>query len=138
MTAAALPADTARLYLAALRADLEAALPLIWGRPVVSIFIGGGTPSLFAPEQIGELISDLRARLPLEAGCEITLEANPGTFEAEKFRGKSFLPIIVAERLLKLLEFPNRAISLLLILSLKSRNPDHIGDATDQSKCGDE
>jgi putative oxygen-independent coproporphyrinogen III oxidase len=82
-----LPADTARAYLAALRADLEAALPLIWGRPVVSIFIGGGTPSLFAPEQITELISDLRARLPLEAGCEITLEANPGTFERERFKG---------------------------------------------------
>ena len=82
-----LPLATARAYLAALRADLEAALPLIWGRPVVSIFIGGGTPSLFAPEQIAELISDLRARLPLEAGCEITLEANPGTFERERFKG---------------------------------------------------
>ena len=82
-----LPAETAREYLAALRADLEAALPLIWGRPVVSIFIGGGTPSLFAPEQIAELISDLRARLPLEPGCEITLEANPGTFEKDRFKG---------------------------------------------------
>jgi oxygen-independent coproporphyrinogen-3 oxidase len=82
-----LPADTARAYLAALRADLEAALPLIWGRSVVSIFIGGGTPSLFAPEQIAELISDLRARLRLEADCEITLEANPGTFERERFKG---------------------------------------------------
>ncbi|MCU7369543.1 radical SAM family heme chaperone HemW [Paucibacter sp. O1-1] len=82
-----LPAETAREYLAALRADLEAALPLIWGRPVVSVFIGGGTPSLFAPEQIAELISDLRARLPLEPGCEITLEANPGTFERDRFKG---------------------------------------------------
>ena len=82
-----LPAETARGYLAALRADLETALPLIWGRPVVSIFIGGGTPSLFAPAQLGELISDLRARLPLEAGCEITLEANPGTFEKDRFKG---------------------------------------------------
>ncbi|MFG6489136.1 radical SAM family heme chaperone HemW [Roseateles sp. BYS78W] len=83
----ALAIDTAEAYLAALRADLEAALPLIWGRPVVSIFIGGGTPSLFNPEQIGQLISDIRARLPLEAGCEITLEANPGTFERERFAG---------------------------------------------------
>ncbi|MDN3923150.1 radical SAM family heme chaperone HemW [Roseateles violae] len=82
-----LPVETARAYLAALRSDLEAALPLIWGRPVVSIFIGGGTPSLFAPEQIAELISDLRARLPLEPGCEITLEANPGTFEKDRFKG---------------------------------------------------
>ena len=79
--------DTAAAYLAALRADLEASLPLIWGRPVVSIFIGGGTPSLFNPEQIAELISDIRARLPLEPGCEITLEANPGTFERERFAG---------------------------------------------------
>ena len=82
-----LPAATAREYLAALRADLESALPLIWGRQVVSIFIGGGTPSLFAPEQIAELLSDLRARLPLEPGCEITLEANPGTFERDRFKG---------------------------------------------------
>ncbi len=83
----ALAPDTATAYLAALRDDLESALPLVWGRPVVSIFIGGGTPSLFAPEQIAQLISDLRARLPLEPGCEITLEANPGTFERERFRG---------------------------------------------------
>ncbi len=82
-----LDAETADRYLAALRADLEAALPLIWGRRIVSIFIGGGTPSLFAPEAIGQLISDLRARLPLEPGCEITLEANPGTFERERFKG---------------------------------------------------
>src|SRR6218665_1304081 len=83
----ALAVDTAEAYLAALRAALEAALPLIWGRPVVSIFIGGGTPSLFNPEQIAELVSDLRARLPLEPGCEITLEANPGTFERDRFKG---------------------------------------------------
>ncbi|KQV48548.1 coproporphyrinogen III oxidase [Pelomonas sp. Root1217] len=83
----ALAIDTAEAYLAALRADLEAALPLIWGRHVISIFIGGGTPSLFNPEQIAQLISDIRARLPLEPGCEITLEANPGTFERERFKG---------------------------------------------------
>jgi putative oxygen-independent coproporphyrinogen III oxidase len=79
--------DTAQAYLAALRDDLEAALPLIWGRPVVSLFIGGGTPSLFDPAQIAQLLSDIRARLPLEPGCEITLEANPGTFERERFKG---------------------------------------------------
>ncbi len=73
-------------YLAALRADLEAALPFIWGRRVHSIFIGGGTPSLFSPEGIAQLIADLRARLPLEPGCEITMEANPGTFERDRFR----------------------------------------------------
>ena len=73
-------------YLDALRADLEAALPLVWGRRVVSVFIGGGTPSLFSPEAIERLLADVRARLPLEPGCEITLEANPGTFERERFR----------------------------------------------------
>jgi putative oxygen-independent coproporphyrinogen III oxidase len=73
-------------YLAALRADLEAALPFVWGRRVHSVFIGGGTPSLFSPDAIGTLVADVRARLPLEPGCEITLEANPGTFERERFR----------------------------------------------------
>ncbi|MEO8804888.1 MAG: radical SAM family heme chaperone HemW [Burkholderiaceae bacterium] len=73
-------------YLEALRHDLEAALPFIWGRRVHTIFIGGGTPSLFAPEAIDRLIGDIRARLPLEPGCEITLEANPGTFERDRFR----------------------------------------------------
>jgi oxygen-independent coproporphyrinogen-3 oxidase len=74
-------------YLDALRCDLEAALPLVWGRAVHSVFIGGGTPSLFAPDAIDRLLGDVRARLPLAAGCEITLEANPGTFERERFRG---------------------------------------------------
>jgi putative oxygen-independent coproporphyrinogen III oxidase len=75
-----------RRYLDALVADLESALPLVWGRPVHSIFLGGGTPSLFSPEGIGRLLSDIRARLKLAADCEITLEANPGTFEKERFR----------------------------------------------------
>jgi oxygen-independent coproporphyrinogen-3 oxidase len=74
-------------YLDALCADLEAALPFVWGRRVHTVFIGGGTPSLFTPEAIAQLIADLRARLPLEPGCEITLEANPGTFERDRFRG---------------------------------------------------
>jgi putative oxygen-independent coproporphyrinogen III oxidase len=73
-------------YLDALVADLDAALPQVWGRRVISVFIGGGTPSLFSPASIARLIGDIRARLPLEPGCEITLEANPGTFERERFR----------------------------------------------------
>jgi oxygen-independent coproporphyrinogen-3 oxidase len=73
-------------YLDALCADLEAALPLVWGRRVISVFIGGGTPSLFSPAGIDRLIADIRARLPLEPGAEITLEANPGTFERERFK----------------------------------------------------
>ena len=68
-------------YIDALIADLEQALPLVWGRSVHSIFLGGGTPSLFAPESIDRLISAIRARMRVEAGCEITMEANPGTFE---------------------------------------------------------
>ena len=73
-------------YINALIADLEASLPLIWGRTVHSIFIGGGTPSLFSPKAIDQLLGDIRARLKLNADCEITLEANPGTFEKDRFK----------------------------------------------------
>lgn len=73
-------------YVDALLADLEAALPLVWGRMVHSIFIGGGTPSLFSPQAIARLIGAVRARLRLAPDCEITLEANPGTFEKDRFR----------------------------------------------------
>jgi len=73
-------------YVDALVADLELALPEVWGRRVASVFFGGGTPSLFSAASIETLISAFRARLPLAPDCEITLEANPGTFEAEKFR----------------------------------------------------
>ena len=73
-------------YIDALVADLDASVPLVWGRTVHSIFIGGGTPSLFSPEGIDRLLGDIRARLRLEPECEITLEANPGTFERDRFR----------------------------------------------------
>lgn len=73
-------------YLDALMADLEASLPLVWGRTIHSVFIGGGTPSLFSPQAIDRLLADIRARLRLEPDCEITLEANPGTFEKDRFR----------------------------------------------------
>jgi putative oxygen-independent coproporphyrinogen III oxidase len=72
-------------YLDALRADLERALPLVWGRQVHTIFIGGGTPSLLSAKGLDRLLSDVRMLLPLDADAEITLEANPGTFEAAKF-----------------------------------------------------
>lgn len=74
-------------YLDALVADLESALPLIWGRPVGSIFFGGGTPSLLSAAGIDRLLMAVRARVPLQPEAEITLEANPGTVEAEKFAG---------------------------------------------------
>jgi oxygen-independent coproporphyrinogen-3 oxidase len=73
-------------YLDAVRADLEQALPLIWGRKIYTIFIGGGTPSLMSAAGLDRLLSDVRTLLPLDSDCEITMEANPGTFEAEKFR----------------------------------------------------
>jgi oxygen-independent coproporphyrinogen-3 oxidase len=72
-------------YVAALLADLETVLPLVWGRRVHAIFIGGGTPSLFSAAAIDTLLAGIRARLPLNADAEITLEANPGTAEAERF-----------------------------------------------------
>ena len=73
-------------YLDALLADLESSLELVWGRTVHSIFIGGGTPSLFSPQAMDRLLGDIRARLKLAADCEVTLEANPGTFERDRFR----------------------------------------------------
>ncbi len=73
-------------YLAALIADLEAALPAIWGRSIVSVFIGGGTPSLMSGATVDALLAALRMRLPLLPGAEITLEANPGTAEAGRFK----------------------------------------------------
>jgi oxygen-independent coproporphyrinogen-3 oxidase len=76
-----------REYVAALVADLEGLLPSVWNRRIVSIFLGGGTPSLFSPEAIDRLLSDIRARATVEPGAEITLEANPGTVEAGRFRG---------------------------------------------------
>lgn len=73
-------------YLQALMQDLELALPLVWGRTVHSVFIGGGTPSLFSPQGIEQLLSGIRARLKVAANCEITLEANPGSFEKNRFK----------------------------------------------------
>ena len=67
-------AQTEQAYLHAVCADLEASLPLVWGRSVQSIFIGGGTPSLFSPAGIERLLADLRARLRWAADCEVTLE----------------------------------------------------------------
>jgi putative oxygen-independent coproporphyrinogen III oxidase len=76
-----------RAYVDALLLDLEAQLPRVWGRRLESIFIGGGTPSLFSPEAVDELLSGLRARLPWRPDLEVTLEANPGTAERGFFRG---------------------------------------------------
>jgi putative oxygen-independent coproporphyrinogen III oxidase len=73
-------------YLAAVRLDLEQSLPLIWGRKIYTIFIGGGTPSLMSAKGLDRLMSDVRTLLPLDGACEVTMEANPGTFEAEKFK----------------------------------------------------
>lgn len=74
-----------RAYLDALRADLEQALPTIWGRQVISVFLGGGTPSLLSPAALDELLAMLRAYLNLWPDAEITMEANPGTAEAGRF-----------------------------------------------------
>ena len=76
-----------RRYVEALISDLDHSLPKIWGRRVYSIFFGGGTPSLFSARAIDEILAAVRARVTLDTEAEITLEANPGTFEAEKFRG---------------------------------------------------
>ena len=73
------------LYIDALLADLEQDLPKVWGRKVYSIFIGGGTPSLMEPDELARMLSGVRARLQLSHGCEITMEANPGAVERQRF-----------------------------------------------------
>lgn len=80
----ALPED---LYINRLLLDLEQEIPQVWGRQIISIFIGGGTPSLFSAKGIEQLLSGVRALIPFHADIEITMEANPGTFESEKFNG---------------------------------------------------
>lgn len=72
-------------YVAALIRDLESALPNVWGRSVASVFFGGGTPSLFSAQSIDKILTAVRMLLPLELYAEVTMEANPGTFEAQKF-----------------------------------------------------
>ncbi len=72
-------------YINALMSDLEVQLPEFWGRTIHTIFIGGGTPSLFSAEGIGDVLAGVRARTRLSPQAEITLEANPGTFEMQKF-----------------------------------------------------
>lgn len=73
-------------YLAALTADIEQALPLIWGRQIHTVFIGGGTPSLLSEDALDQMLGIVRARLNLWPDAEITLEANPGTVEADRFK----------------------------------------------------
>lgn len=82
-----LPETLQKQYLQALIADLDMQLPKIWGRRLHTIFIGGGTPSLFHPDLIDELLAAVRARLGMPATGEITMEANPGTFEQHRFEG---------------------------------------------------
>ena len=79
-------ASTQDAYINALFADLEASLPLIWGRSIQTVFLGGGTPSLFDPEAIDRLIGGIRARVRLAPDAEVTMEANPGTFEKDRFK----------------------------------------------------
>lgn len=75
-----------KAYVDALLADFTETLPLIWGRRLVSIFLGGGTPSLFSPQSISDILLGIQTLLPFSMPhIEITLEANPGTFEYEKF-----------------------------------------------------
>ncbi len=74
-----------REYINALMSDLESELPNFWGRAIHTVFFGGGTPSLFSADAIGEILAGVRARTRLSPQAEITLEANPGTFEAQKF-----------------------------------------------------
>ncbi|WP_348945277.1 radical SAM family heme chaperone HemW [Chitinibacter sp. FCG-7] len=95
-------------YIDALISDLESNLPQVWGRSVSSIFMGGGTPSLFSAASLDRLLEAIRARVKLNPDAEITLEANPGTFEIEKFAGYAAAGI-------------NR-----LSIGIQSFNPEHL------------
>lgn len=95
-------------YIEALSRDLESALPLIWGRNIHSIFFGGGTPSLFSGEGIDNILTTVRSLLKLDFFAEVTLEANPGTVEANKFR-----------------EFKSAGVNR-LSLGIQSFNPQHL------------
>jgi oxygen-independent coproporphyrinogen-3 oxidase len=98
-------------YLTALQTDLELSLPLIWGRTVHTVFIGGGTPSLFSPSAIDRLLTLIRSRLRLAAGAEITMEANPGTFEVQRFR--DFAAAGVTRLSIGVQTFNDRALSVI-------------------------
>ena len=98
-------------YIQALIADLQTELPNIWGRRVHTIFIGGGTPSLLSPAGLDELLSHVRALIPLEPHAEITLEANPGSVEAAKF--KEFAQLGVNRVSLGIQSFNDRHLKLL-------------------------
>ncbi|MDX1705962.1 radical SAM family heme chaperone HemW [Pseudidiomarina sp.] len=74
-------------YISRLLDDLRADLGWVQQRPLTSIFIGGGTPSLFSAAGIARLLNGVRSLVPLTPDCEVTLEANPGTFEKERFSG---------------------------------------------------
>ena len=97
-----------QLYVDALLADLTTELPEVWGRQIHSVFLGGGTTSLFSPEAIDRLLAGIRALIPLRPGTEITMEANPGTFEQQKFS-----------------EFRSAGINR-LSLGIQSFNTDHL------------
>ena len=83
---AATPELPEEAYIDALLADLDQELGAVYGRPISSIFFGGGTPSLFSARALGRLLAGVEQRIPFAADIEITLEANPGTFEQEKFK----------------------------------------------------
>ena len=95
-------------YIEALVADLQTELPNVWGRRVHTIFIGGGTPSLLSPKGLDDLLSHVRALIPIEPHAEITLEANPGSVESGKFA-----------------EFASIGINR-VSLGIQSFNPDHL------------
>jgi len=99
-------------YLDALEADLDWSLPLVWGRTVHTVFIGGGTPSLFSAQGIDRLLALVRSRLRLAADAEITMEANPGTFERERFKG--FAQAGVNRLSLGVQSFSDRALSAIV------------------------
>ena len=134
-------------YVDHLLADLDADLPLVSGREISTIFIGGGTPSLLSAEAMQSLLDGVRARIPVIDGAEITMEANPGTVEADRFSGYQRAGVnrisigvqsFSAEKLTRLgrihgPEEAKRAAHLATGLGLRSFNLDLMHGLPDQS-----
>jgi oxygen-independent coproporphyrinogen-3 oxidase len=116
-------------YIECLLDDLACDLPSILGRPVQSVFFGGGTPSLFAPQSIGRFLTELRARLPMAADVEVTLEANPGALEHGRFEG--YRDAGVTRISLGVQSFNNRHLQALG----RIHNCDHVFRAVDELKA---
>ena len=117
-------------YIKALLLDLQTELPRVWGRKVHTIFIGGGTPSLLSVRGMNQLLSSVRSLLPLEADAEITMEANPGSIEADKLAGFADCGIIESRSAFRALMISTSRPWAVFIVVTKQSMPSTLHHAT--------